>query len=1114
MAVHEQRVELGAIAELAGGALRGAFRRVLADLATAFQRRPLPLEGESPDQLRTFVARALEARLFDDLSWLSPESAAGALFELWFALPACDERATLYSLLISRLLDGDLETFVVLARAFVQAGDDTLRSPAVRARVSLALGLPLRGGSAVDSLALSLLSEPSHARRWLEEAARGSLPSRRLAARLIERAAREAGRLAERGDDAGLRVLDEPGVRLAMAWLLADREALVWRHVAVARGLLTRVVPRIDEELTEHLAPEHSPTEWRRAACALSASISVQRDSALARTQALLRGPLMRRDPGLAGCIVWGLLRVAEVDEAVAEELLPALVRAGGIAAVEAFLDLVDEGLPQGFGRSARDEVQRCLRLHADDPRVQADDGAQAFGQWLEGRFKGVEGPVSQALRAAVARFETDGARGAAEQAGVALAAVHKTLSELTHEPMVDAESRRRVVMALCELDRGLLHASTVADLISLYDTPSATAGLARIFEKLVDWLIRHEHAEGPEVATALHPALRMQRVRVLLHAVDADGSHGDGHAVQRRPQRLGVTRVLLGRVRKESGSPLSRALAACLARSFDALVREQGFTLSDVILCAALYVSDAAQVRTLAEASMLPDATQALERLAALVDPARRELRTGLAMRHALEELSALAASLPASQSTRVSALRWALRRLHISLLCLHDAGALSEVLDSETGRAAVASLQEALATLSQLVAGSRRRLNPAAQLRPLTLTDVLRAFFAQLEAREDGLPEDVSSESLAGELSSALAAELPAPIASVVHAVLGHVTQLPRATLPGRRRERRESIPSIAPQKLPHWLPPSRLLGGFFVFHTLGEGGGGSVFAARRAEERHDEQAEVFALKVPEYNGHVAHLLSEPEFLRMFREEAGALLALPDDHPHLARFVTFDAGVRPKPILVMEHVEGPSLEKLILRRHVDVAQATLILQGVASGLHAMHRTGIAHLDLKPGNVIVRGFWSGNTMPVLVDFGLSGRRLRPGCGTPCYSAPEVWGAVACDDPRPSDVYAFACLAYEVLSGQSLFPDGTPSTLLSMHISHDGLPAGLAALAEDPAIAPVVQLLSACLRREPGRRSTMEQVLQSLPSACAALAGRALPLVPAEVPPARGTRAS
>jgi hypothetical protein len=104
---------------------------------------------------------------------------------------------------------------------------------------------------------------------------------------------------------------------------------------------------------------------------------------------------------------------------------------------------------------------------------------------------------------------------------------------------------------------------------------------------------------------------------------------------------------------------------------------------------------------------------------------------------------------------------------------------------------------------------------------------------------------------------------------------------------------------LPTVVAQKLPAWLPPSRLLGGFYVVSALGEGAGGSVFMARRAEEREDENADVFALKVPEYNGDVSHLLSEADFLKMFREEAGALLALPDDSPHIARFVTFDAGV-----------------------------------------------------------------------------------------------------------------------------------------------------------------------------------------------------------------------
>src|SRR5690606_15847145 len=129
-------------------------------------------------------------------------------------------------------------------------------------------------------------------------------------------------------------------------------------------------------------------------------------------------------------------------------------------------------------------------------------------------------------------------------------------------------------------------------------------------------------------------------------------------------------------------------------------------------------------------------------------------------------------------------------------------------------------------------------------------------------------------------------------------------------------------------------------------------------SVFAAKRAEERHDPEAEHFALKVPEYNTTVARTMSEAEFLKLFREEAGALLAIPE-HPNIARFVTFDAGAKPKPLLVMELVEGVSCERAISAGSLDVERALALLDGVMAGLEAMHSAGIAHLDVKPSNAI-----------------------------------------------------------------------------------------------------------------------------------------------------------
>jgi len=76
----------------------------------------------------------------------------------------------------------------------------------VRARVALSLRLPIARGTGADTLALALISRSELEREWLTAHSLGALPSRRLAGRLLERAAREAARRAEEGDDSGVRV--------------------------------------------------------------------------------------------------------------------------------------------------------------------------------------------------------------------------------------------------------------------------------------------------------------------------------------------------------------------------------------------------------------------------------------------------------------------------------------------------------------------------------------------------------------------------------------------------------------------------------------------------------------------------------------------------------------------------------------------------------------------------------------------------------------------------------------------------------------------------------------------------------------------------------------------
>ena len=151
-----------------------------------------------------------------------------------------------------------------------------------------------------------------------------------------------------------------------------------------------------------------------------------------------------------------------------------------------------------------------------------------------------------------------------------------------------------------------------------------------------------------------------------------------------------------------------------------------------------------------------------------------------------------------------------------------------------------------------------------------------------------------------------------------------------------------------------------------------------------------------------MPDYDGGAARNLSEDQFEQLFREEARALLSLPR-HANIANFVTFDAGARPKPILVMELVQGPTLEHLLQGGALDMPGALAVIDGIAAGLAAMHEHGVAHLDLKPANIILRadvereranrpippkelrasgGFLAYRPValvPVLVDFGLAG---------------------------------------------------------------------------------------------------------------------------------------
>lgn len=1103
---------------------RAVFRQAIATLAqAASELQPVPLEGLDPVALRDGTRIALASGLFEDLGWLAPEHASAAIYELAGALPPSDEKRELGRRVLRALHDGNASTFTMVATQLALGSRRGLSGAAIRARVALALDLPIGSGIRADPLALALIARKDLAEEWLIVPSTGSLPSRRLAARLLERAAREAARRAKAGDESVLAVFDRPRVQSATLRLLHDREPLVWRHVATARGLLAHAILRFGIEIEDSLAPSLTPTEWRRGAASLASTLAIDPEGATRRVALLLGSETMKKDPGIASAMILGLAAAAEVEPEAAEELLTTLVRNGGLDAIESLIEIRHERVGGELGEWAARLALARLREEAI-ARTDGDDGREALLRAIDADLRTREERVGapslrEQLEDARIAFVETSARAAFARASRVLEAVGTTLGRLERSGDSTSEERIESFLLLRELDGAVLESSTLVDLLHLSTEKTAvpaTRAMDGVFDRLTALLIEREREPIPAGGKVEHPTLRMRRMRSLLHLVDADGSHADERTPELRERRLRTTRFLLDRLQKDAPSPLRRVVTATAARAFDALLREETGELSDVLIAAATNLPSEHDLSTIAEASMVPEAADVFRAYASVIERTERSARVTEARAvSGLDALRQLVLQLPGAGSPRVEALRIALMAFADSLDAIGEASSLAELageIDGTDG-SMIAPLSDAAVSLARLVAGARRRLGARLGDEGPTSGQALRAVeYAMLHAARSGAdastighgdaPGDAAFDlgALADAIQAsieALRADLPLHLAEVATNVLAQTVGLPS------RAPRRSRPPRLLhrPREaaLPPWMPPSRTLGGFYVLRALGSGAVGSVFVARRVEERANESAPKFALKVPEYGGSAARTLSEDEFLQLFREEAGALLAMPP-HENIANLVTFDVGAKPKPILVMELVEGPTLERILETGAMDMHRAVRLLDGIAHGLAVMHEQGLGHLDLKPGNVILRdpdGPGPALESAVLVDFGLAGRKLRPGCATSSYGAPEVWGLLpkgVVPRPMPADVYAFGCLAYEVLTGRTLFAGTTDLAIITAHLQHDGdLPELDALEAFDGRLAPLVAAIRGALRQDPRTRATTQDLRAALAEAAPVL---------------------
>ena len=1112
-------------------AMAAVWRQSMAALAAeAVDLRPVPLEGLDPVDLESSMRVALAHGLVDDLDWLSPPHAAAALYELAAALPIGDARRELGRRVLRRLHEGNAETFAILAAQLSMGSRKGLAGPAIHARVALTMDVASSTHGRAPALALSLISHPDLTREWLSVPSTGPLPSRRLAARLLECAAVEVVRRTLRQDDYALAVFEQPAVTSAWNRLLADREPLVWHHVAIARGLLSGSLPHFAEHIERALDPSRTPTEWRRAGVSLAARVGIDPEHGLARCHEVLRGEILQRDPGVASSMVFGLPWAVESEPDAANELLRTLVEIGNLDTLEAFgalrRDVIGAQFVTTASEAARNRINQphFARLN-DDGRI-----ALLYAVGVELGAEPVRERVSELgdvlSRARLAYAETD-AR-AAYALGVELFGIAASALEGLAAAEASPRGRQDEFLALRELDRALLESQTLVNLLWLGATSaesSSLRGVNVLHEQLGDWLMSRESAPIGEADELEQATLQAHRLRALLHLVDANlGVGGDKPSVL-RDRRLRMTRLLLGRTSNDAPSPLRRVVCAATARASDALLREEIAELSDVLITVAFHIQDAADLFVLAEASMDPAAASLVHAHASFVQRmAKASQMTGQRARVGLESLGAVIRSFPGLATPRVEALREALLGFADAVQTVQAAQSLTALAsDEDLGPSHMSSFADAVLLLARLTAGARRRMGETPHDGAAELDSVLRALDIYLaRALRDDDPHGMRE--VVDAAIAVLREALPCRWADLAAAALVHVSTLPIA-LPFAAGLVAAPAHSHRGVPLPPWLPPNRVLGGFYVIRPLGTGSVGSVFAACRSEEKGVRDAPRFALKVPEYGGDVARSLSQEEFFRLFREEARALLAVPD-HPNLARLVTFDAGARPKPILVMELVEGLTLQRLIDTAALDVAAAFALLDGVAAGLEAMHGFGVGHLDVKPSNVILREPEQSATLaddyaassddplrsmrpgrragiPVLVDFGLAGRNVRPGCATVHYGAPELWGHV-CEGatPTPADVdtYAFGCLIYETLTGHELFDGPTQMSVITSHIQHDGNLPVLEKMMQRTDFSQLAAVIRCAVRRDPRHRAPLSEIRADLRQAGFGLVGRPWPL--------------
>src|SRR5215831_12684792 len=231
---------------------------------------------------------------------------------------------------------------------------------------------------------------------------------------------------------------------------------------------------------------------------------------------------------------------------------------------------------------------------------------------------------------------------------------------------------------------------------------------------------------------------------------------------------------------------------------------------------------------------------------------------------------------------------------------------------------------------------------------------------------------------------------------------------------------------------------------LGSYEITELLGKGGFGEVY---RAKDKKLKREVAIKILPDEFS-------SNPDRLIRFQREAEVLASL--NHPNIAQIYGLE-DAEGHSCIAMELVKGETLQARLRRREIPISETLPIARQIAEALEAAHERGIIHRDLKPGNIMIT---SDGKVKVL-DFGLAKSGVEPQpedlsnsptlvsaasrtgviLGTAAYMSPEQARGKALD--KRSDVWAFGCVLYEMLSGVAAFGGDSVSDIIAGTLERD-----------------------------------------------------------------------